>query len=161
MSETTVPGDLLPGLLRIGPVLFLERGVGVGEESGAGLIDMSQRAPVLEFCVDPMPHKPAWCRLTRGRCKVANVLIDLATPTGWDAAVACLARRCWPDMEATDRAEFCHADGLWTLFAPARLQRPKPRPPGFTPCVVWACAGGADDPVAALRAVLLHEAGRL
>lgn len=153
MSETTVPGDLLPGLLRIGPVLFLERGVGVGEEDGAGLIDMSQRAPVLEFCVDPMPHKPAWCRLTRGRCKVANVLIDLATPTGWDAAVACLARRYWPDMEPTDRAEFFHlvgAGGGWCL----RWRGLRAISGG------WPDPADVPDPVAALRAVLLHEAGR-
>ena len=90
----------------------------------------------------------------------ADLRLDLADPAGWDAAVACLARRCWPYAEPTDRAEFCHDDGVWTLFAPARLQRMKPRPLGFTPCVVWACAGGPDDPVAALRAVLLHEAGR-
>lgn len=155
-SPVTVPADLLPGLVRKGAACAVpslaKHGLTVAYVDGDGGV-----GAWMPTSSGGLPASPRLVYAT-----LAEVEIDLTEPTGWDAAVDALARHFWPDMAPTDRAEFCVADGCWTLFAPARLQRRKPRPPGFSSWHGWTDAyiEWTTDPHEALRRVLHHMAGR-
>lgn len=154
MSQTsdpvTVPADLLPGLFRD------HVAVHVAESGWRGVIvEDASSPPALVWLVSPNGENDTMS--FRGADEVS---VDLARPAGWDAAVDALARSYWRDMADTDRAEFCFADGAWTLFPPARLQRAKPRSFAFQAFVVWREVDTDVSPVEALRRVLHIVSGR-
>ena len=135
-----VPADLLPGLLR----------------PGAGGIEVARGCRIPVIVVEP-EFRRVWARLARGHEMRTPILaclcIDLATSTGWDAAVDALARRFWPDMAPTDRAEFAHCYGHWTLRPPWAVRERS--------LVQFGVAlPGPDEPHEALRRILHHVAGR-
>jgi len=140
-ADTTVPGGLLPGLLR--------RGVDVICGDLAGVVWSTGTGRGVEVHLDA-----GYVLVPTYHCRIA-CMVNLATPTGWDAAVACLAQRYGWDLAPHERALFWHHAGRWTLSA-------QPSPLGWERLAWWTHPEipGPDDPIAALRAVLLHEAQR-
>jgi len=139
----TVPADMLPGLLR----------------PGVDVMCGSLHVFLFEY-----EDQPGCCLLADEQGVYPDIPVDvlelvISAPTGWNAAVDALARRSWT-MQDTDRAEFCFADGAWTLFPPARLQRARPCAPRFqTSPATWREVDADVSPVEALRRVLYIVAG--
>lgn len=145
MSETTVPGDLLPGLLRENTPVRVERHLSL---SGWSLKGATGRV------VEPDPDGGWLCHLHRRgnphltRMLDKHLVVDLTKPTGWDAAVDALARHYWPDMGETERAVFFHDEMRWFLLRPFPQQT-----------ISWRMDYRAHQPHEALRCVLHHVAG--
>ena len=139
----TVPAGLLPGLLRPNVTVMLG----------------SQHVFLLEY-----DDQPGYCLLADEQGVYPDIPIErlevvISEPTGWDAAVNALAQRRW-NMQHTDRAEFGFADGAWTLFPPARLQRARLGATRFHASpATWREVAPSLPPVEALRRVLYAVAG--
>lgn len=82
---TTVPADLLPGLLREGVACLLPDGLRVFVRYSG------------------LPAAPE------------QLNVDISHHTGWDAAVDALARTFWLDMAPHERAGFYHDGVGWSL----------------------------------------------
>jgi hypothetical protein len=133
-SPVTVPGDLIPGLLRLGCQIrdaFGDPAVvtGLDERTVAWQTGKSQAC---------------------ARSGIRAVSLDLTTPTGWDAAVAALARKLRPTMASHQRASFFWMGG-WCLSDP---------PGGKGGAMYFDVGVDADQPAEALRRVLHYVAGR-
>lgn len=138
MAEVTVPGYLLPGLLREDlRVTIVRPGAAVDGDT----------AMVLHF-EDGLWR--VWALRERGLFYIEphEAIVDIARRAGWDAGVDALARHFWPDMAPHDRAVFCSIAHTWMLFTPGQLGQSR----------IWPSIA-TSDPVAALRAAIIYEAG--
>lgn len=139
MSKTTVPADLLPGLAR--------KGAAVVVNGQPGVISNDGDHPLLDV----------WLEEDGETVRAPDeMLVDITEPTGWDAAVDCLARGFWPGMEETERAVFYCEAGVWRLDPPLSIRDKREGA-----WMYW----GSDmpppwEPHEALRLVLEREAKR-
>lgn len=144
-EPVTVPADLLPGLCRPRvPVLRVLRDQPL-ELAGGVNVFMFEYDDAPGFCLladeqGIYPDTP-----------IAELVLVLSEPDGWDAAVAALARKLRPTMADHQRASFFWMGG-WCLSDP---------PGGKGGAMYFDVGMGADQPAEALRRVLRYVAERL
>lgn len=146
----TVPADLLPGMLRRSSPAVVARGDHVGRRCVVTRLraetDIAMAAAYV--ALDATKDLDAELALLR----LDWLKVELAEPTGWDAAVACLAQHLEWNLGPHERALFWFDGSRWRLGA-------RPGSMGMWGLVMWWPPPLPADPVAALRAVLLREAG--
>lgn len=156
-EPVTVSADLLPGLLRPGcQIIYRDEAGVIGAVWDDGTATLLQPR-WLEGTTYNSLHGEVVLRsgpIVRPvlAAPISDLVLDLTTPTGWDAAVGALARHHW-SMEPHERAVFFWDGWLWRLDPPRRIKED-------SAWVGW----GVDvpppwEPYKALRFVLHHVAG--